>query len=468
MLPVMKGLLFIVIAFISCQNKLFAEIRLPAIIGSHMVLQQKSDVKLWGWCNPGEQVRIKTDWDTTTYKTTGTNGSKWVLQIKTPAAGGPYKITLTGANNIVLEDVMIGEVWVCSGQSNMEWSGDQQLPQSLEEAPKANNNKIRFFYIPKTTADYPQDNCGGSWKVCTPEEMKHFSAIGYFFGKKLQNDLQVPVGLVNSNWGGTPAEVWTPIEVVQKNAVLDSAARKIKEVAYWPSNPGLTYNAMIHPITNFAIGGVIWYQGESNVETYSTYQQLFTAMIGAWREAWKKDFPFYFVQIAPFAYGGNTMNGALLRETQTKSLSYPNTGMVVISDLVDDIKNIHPKNKIDVATRLANLALAETYGRTDIAYKSPLYQSMKTEKEGIRIYFDNADNGLMSKNGAPTSFFIAGEDHRFLPAIARIDGSTVVVSNKTLKNPVAVRFGFLNESIPNLFNKDGLPVNLFRTDDWKP
>ena len=176
----------------------YAEVRLPAILGSHMVLQQKSDVNLWGWCGPAEKVSVKVSWDTTRYETKGTSGAKWSLQIKTPAAGGPYSITIN--DKIVLEDVMIGEVWVCSGQSNMEWSGDQKLQQSLDEAPKATNKKIRFFYVPKSTADYPQEDIKASWKVCSPEEMIHFSAIGYFFGKKLQNDLNVPVGLINSNW----------------------------------------------------------------------------------------------------------------------------------------------------------------------------------------------------------------------------------------------------------------------------
>ncbi len=464
-LPFLLFLLFCRVSFV------FSEVRLPAVIGSHMVLQQKSEINLWGWCGPGERIRVMVDWDTTVYRTTGLRTAKWSMKIKTPAAGGPHKIIINGNNAIVLEDVMIGEVWVCSGQSNMEWSGDQRLPQSLEEAPRAANAKIRFFYVPKATADYPQEDCKAAWQVCSPESMIRFSAVGYFFGKKLQQELNVPIGLINANWGGTPAEVWTPKEVVENDPALKEAAGKVNVTPWWPVNPGDTFNAMIYPLTNFAIAGAIWYQGESNTGTWSSYQSLLTAMIGAWRQAWQKampvgEFPFYYVQIAPFAGYGQKNIGAFLREAQTKSMSYPNTGMVVISDLVDDIKDIHPKNKIDVASRLANWALAETYGKKGIIYKSPMYKSMKAENGKIRIYFDHAENGLMSNGGAPTEFYLAGADKNFLPAAAKIEGSAIVVSHKDIKNPVAVRFGFSNAAMPNLFSKAGLPVNLFRTDDW--
>lgn len=442
-----------------------AAVSLPSILGSHMVLQQNSEVKLWGWCSPAEKITIKTSWDTITYRTNGESTAKWLQKIKTPAAGGPYTITIN--ETTVLSDVMIGEIWLCSGQSNMEWGGDQGLKQTLNEAPSANNQKIRFFYISKSTSETPQENCEGSWKVCTPEEMKHFSAIGYFFGKNLQQALNVPVGLINSNWGGTPAEVWTPKQFVENDPDLKAASQKLTPAAWWPVLPGLTFNAMINPITNFEISGAIWYQGESNVGTYSTYKALMNTMISSWRKAWQKDFPFYFVQIAPFSGYGNNNVGALLRETQTSCLSIPKTGMVVVTDLVDDLSNIHPINKIDVASRLANLSLSENYGKTGLGYKYPMYKSMKNEKDKIRIQFENADNGLISKDKAITEFYIAGEDHLFLPASAKIDGNSIIVWNKTVKAPVAVRFGFSNTAIPNLFSKEGLPVNLFRTDSWE-
>jgi sialate O-acetylesterase len=444
-----------------------ADVRLPAIIGNHMVLQQNTEVKIWGWCEPGEKIKVNADWDTTTYAAKGTANANFVVIIKTPATGGTHMITVSGNNKIVLEDVLVGEVWLCSGQSNMEMNVNWGLPYQ-EDVAKATNNSIRFFHIPRTTSDNKQDDVRARWVVCTPETMKSFSAAGYFFGEKLQRDLNVSVGLINASWGGTPAEVWTPKEFVESDAALVSAAKRDPAGSTgWPVLPGLTYNGMIYPIKDFAIAGAIWYQGESNTGNHATYQKLFTGMIGEWRKAWKKDFPFYFVQIAPYAGYGNKNVAPLLREVQTKSTAYPKTGMVVIHDLVNDVNDIHPKMKKEVGQRLANFALADTYGKTGIESKSPVYKSMQVEKDKVRIYFDNVAGGLTSKGGEPTEFYIAGEDQNFVPATAKISDNTVVVQNKEIKKPVAVRFGFSNAAMPNLFGKtSGLPVNLFRTDDW--
>ena len=444
----------------------FANIRLPSILGSHMVLQQKSDVKLWGWADPNERITIKTDWDTATLKTVGSSGATWMVHLKTPPAGGSHRITISGYNTIVLDDVVFGEVWVCSGQSNMEMNVGWGLAQYNEDVAKATDTSIRFFYIPKKTSPYPQDDVHAQWVVCTPEEMKHFSVAGYFFGRQLREQLNVPVGLINANWGGTPAEVWTPDSLVNASEPLKQAAAKLTPANGWPITPGATWNAMIYPITNYPIAGAIWYQGESNVGTNDTYRDLFTTMIGAWRKYWNKDFPFYFVQIAPFAGYGEGNASALLREAQTQTLSYPGTGMVVTSDLVDNINDIHPKMKKEVGLRLANLALAETYRKKDVVYKSPMYKSMKVEKNKVRLYFDNAPSGFISKNGEPTGFYISGDDRNFVPAQAKIEKNAILVWNKEIKNPVAVRFGFTNYDMPNVFSKEGLPVNLFRTDNW--
>jgi sialate O-acetylesterase len=452
-------------ALVVCATFSFAQVRLPAIIGSHMVLQQNSEAKIWGWCDPNEKIKVTTTWDTTTYTATGSPNARWSVQLRTPAAGGPYKISIKGNNSIELEDVMIGEVWVCSGQSNMEMNVHWGLPYQ-DDAANANNKSIRFFHIPKTTSEYPQEDVKAKWVVCNPEDMKRFSAVGYFFGNKLQQELNVPVGLINTSWGGTPAEAWTPKDVVETDPVLKEAAGKLTPAQGWPVKPGLSYNGMINPVTSYNIVGAIWYQGESNTGTASTYQSLFTTMIGAWRKAWQKDLPFYYVQIAPYAGYGNKNIAPLLREAQTKSQSYPNTGMVVISDLVDNVNDIHPKMKKEVGVRLANYALFQTYGKGGLTYKSPEYKSMKVEKGRIRVHFDHAGNGLVSKGGTPTEFYIAGEDQKFVPAQAKIEGNTVVVWNKKVKSPVAVRFGFSNGAMPNLFSKEGLPVNLFRTDDW--
>lgn len=459
----MKKLMFILSIIVSISS-LQAAVRLPSIIGSHMVLQQKSTVKLWGWSGPGENISIKVGWDTTTYKVVGTRGARWVAEIKTPSAGGPYTIRIKGNNEILLEDVLIGEVWVCGGQSNMEWSADQGLPQSKEESPNATNTQIRFFYVPKSTSSTLQDDVKAKWVVCSPEEMLHFSAIGYFFGKQINATTGFPVGLINSNWGGTPAEVWTPEEIITHDPDLLSAAEKLTPAAWWPHVRGEAYNAMIYPITQYAIAGAIWYQGESNVSAHFLYKRLFTTMIESWRKAWNKNFPFYYVQIAPYTYGDNHINGALLREAQTLSSSHPKTGMVVISDLVDNIKDIHPKLKKEVAARLANYALAETYGVKGLQYKSPTYKSHTVEKGSIRIQFNDVPSTLVSKGAEPTDFFIAGADGIFVPAKAKIEEKTVLVSAKTVKEPVHVRFGFTNTAMPNLFTAEGLPVNLFRTD----
>lgn len=459
----MKKLLFLLMLSLSAIAA-SAAVRLPAIIGSHMVLQQKSKVKFWGWSSPAEKVTVQVGWDTTSYSVTASRGARWVAEINTPAAGGPYTIKIKASNEIVLEDVLIGEVWVCGGQSNMEWSADQGLKQSKEESPQATNKSIRFFYVPKSTSSTPQDDVSAQWVVCNPEDMLHFSAIGYFFGKQLNAATGFPVGLINSNWGGTPAEVWTPSEVVQNDPDLRSAAEKLTPTQWWPHIRGEAYNAMIYPLTNFEIAGTIWYQGESNVGTHYAYKRLFTQMIESWRKAWNKNFPFYFVQIAPYAYGDNHINGAFLREAQTQAASFQKTGMVVVSDLVDNVKDIHPTLKKEVAARLANYALAETYGVKGLSYKSPVYASHAVEKNKIRIQFDNLPTTLVAKGGEPTDFYIAGADGVFVPAKAVIEGKTVVVSSRNVKEPVDVRFGFTNTAMPNLFAAEGLPVNLFRTD----
>jgi len=462
---IIKPILFVLLLLVISTNA-FSNIRLPNIIGSHMVVQQKSKIKIWGWGSPAEKVTIKPSWDTTQYVAETNNGAKWSTEILTPKAGGPYTISIIGENTIILEDVMVGEVWVCSGQSNMEWSGDQGLQETKDEAPNATNTNIRFFYVPKSTSEYPQENIDAKWVVCNPEDMKHFSAIGYFFGKNLQANLNGPVGLINANWGGTPAETWTPEYVINTSPIIKKGAAELSDFPWWSSKTAITYNAMIAPLTNYTIAGVIWYQGESNTGSHYAYEQLFTGMIDAWRLAWKKDFPFYFMQIGPFSYERLNI-GALLREAQTKSALHTNTGMVVLSDLVPDTNNIHPTRKIEVAARLANLALHNTYGFSQILANGPLYKSYSLDKDEVIIQLDNIGGGLICKDKEISQFQIAGADKIFIPAQAKIVGNTIVVTNKDIKNPIAVRYSFSNTAIGNVFNKEGLPLNLFRTDNWE-
>jgi sialate O-acetylesterase len=459
---------FLAVSFLVQSVAAFAAIRLPAVISSSMVLQQRSDARLWGWSEPGEKIFVTTSWNGRIDSVVASGNAVWEINVPTPAAGGPYTITLKGRNTIVLEDILIGEVWVCSGQSNMEWSSDNNLKQIMDEMPNSFNSSIRLFYIPKTTATTPQDDCQGKWKVSSPEALPGFSAIAYFFGKKLQQQLKVPIGLISTSWGGTPAETWTPAETVTKETDLATAAKELKPSKWWPVESGLAYNAMIYPITRFSIAGAIWYQGESNTGTAATYKKLFSSMIQDWRNAWKKEFPFYFVQIAPYTYGNNNI-GALLREQQWQTLTaVPRTGMVVTTDLVDDIKNIHPNDKSSVANRLADWALMENYHKNVLAYQSPALTKTEINGDQVILSFDHAPNGLITKgNSKPTEFLIAGEDKVFVSADVKIEKDRLTVSSKQVKKPVAVRFGFSNTATPNLFSKEGLPVIPFRTDTWK-
>lgn len=456
---------FLFIVFFISVNAI-AQLRLPAVLSSNMVLQQNDSVLLWGLGNPSEKILVTTSWDNHTDSTVTSNGSRWKLKVKTPSAGGPYTITFKNQwEKISLTNVMIGEVWLCSGQSNMDWNyyvGVNDIQQELNLDKQTN---IRFFYIAKNTSDYPQDDTRAEWTVCDSNKLKSFSAVAYFFAKKLEAELHIPVGLIQASWGGTPAEVWTPAEKINSNIVLRKANEKLDSSIWWPIKPGATFNAMLNPVSNYSIGGAIWYQGEGNTAFPSTYNLLLTTMIDSWRETWKKKFPFYYVQIAPYTYGGPYI-GSIIREQQALTLKHDNVGMVVTTDLVEDTTNIHPRDKKSVGTRLANWALSETYHKAGIPHRHPQYRQMEIRKDKVYIYFDNTENGLMAKDKKITELQIAGYDRSFYPAEAKIEKDVLVVWSKDVKIPAAVRFSFRNASVGNLFNKEGLPVIPFRTDDW--
>jgi sialate O-acetylesterase len=456
----------LVLLFLLTSFCLKAQLRLPVVFDDHMVIQQKATVPIWGWAHPSQNITIKVSWDTTTIKTKSDNGTFWKATLSTPAAGGPHTITIQAGEDIVkVEDVLTGEIWLCSGQSNMEWSM-QDSEDGRMMIDKVNDPNIRLLHIPKSSASTLQVRGEGEWKACNKETIGSFSAVAYFFGKKINENLNVPIGLINASWGGSPAEVWIPNEVVEADNVLRAAAGKLNNEQPWsPVMPGVVFNSMLNPIIPFRIAGALWYQGEANTSSPSTYKMVMEKLIMQWRKEFQHDIPFYYVQIAPYSgYGDNS--GTLIREQQVKMLEIPKTGMVVISDVVDDVKDIHPKYKKPVGERLAAVALADTYRKEGISYQSPLFKSMKVEKNKVRISFDHATNGLLAKEGELTEFLVAGEDQKFYPAKARIDKSTVIVSAKEVKKPVAVRFGWSNGSIPNLFSKEGLPVPSFRTDDW--
>lgn len=450
--------------FLLITTGLWGQISLPPIFTDHMVLQQKSEVPVWGWGETKKTIKIVGSWapKDTASATVRSDGS-WDTTLKTAEAGGPYTLTILGNGKRELKDVMLGEVWLCSGQSNMAWT-PMRIDNRDEEIATANHPNIRFFHIPKRGAATPQNYCEASWTTCTPEVMKNTSAVAYFFGRDLQKNLNVPIGLVVSAWGGTPAEVWTPEERVMNNPQIRDAMSN-KTHPSWPSKPGVLYNQMINPIIPYSLSGVIWYQGESNRDHPDSYGILLKTMIESWRKNFGKDFPFYLVQIAPHTYNAGDNGAALVREHQEWiARRVPKSGMVVISDCVADVKNIHPTDKQSVGLRLANMALGKTYGRLESGFESPLFKELTISKNKAIISFLHADKGLMCKEKQITGFLIAGEEGIFIPAKAQIKDNTVIVTSSKVKKPVAVRYCFDDATIGNLFNKEGLPVAPFRTD----
>ncbi|WP_264524968.1 sialate O-acetylesterase [Flavobacterium sp. N502536] len=439
-------------------------VTLPNIFGDNMVLQRNSEVKIWGWANPKEEITLISGWDNQKYQATVNEQGQWEIAIKTPEAGGPYTILIKGIEEIVLRNILIGEVWVCAGQSNMEMSASWGIDNEEEQVKNATDAAIRFFTVPQLTASKPQSALLGNWKESTPETMKNFSAIGYFFARRLREDLKnVPIGLISSNWGGTTAEIWMPEEIVQNDPVLAENARKFNEQEYEPRQPGRAYNAMIHPIVEFKIAGTIWYQGESNVGSL-VYDQTMAALIASWREVWKDDFPFYYVQIAPYKTRGNNFFNVILRDSQRKLLhKVPKTGMVVISD-VSNVKEIHPKDKKPVGIRLANLTLAETYKIKSNLVNGPLFKDFIVEEHKVIVSFDAAD-GLHFKNENSTQFEMAGADGIFYSAEASILKDQVILTSKKVLHPVKIRFAWGNTIQSDLFNEANLPASCFTSEE---
>ncbi|MDG2053003.1 MAG: sialate O-acetylesterase [Flavobacteriaceae bacterium] len=439
----------------------YSQTRFAPIFSDHMVLQRNSSVLIWGWSDIGEQdLEIKVSWSKETYKTKSNRLSKWEIQVPTPMEGGPYQIILN--DSIKINDVLIGEVWICSGQSNMQWSALSGINDANKAIQNADNNQIRFFSVPMRVADNPQLDCGGTWSLCNNETMPSFSAVAYFFGKELQENLNVPIGLIHSSWGGTMVESWTPKATIDEVAKFSDLENTFKKNTYGPIKPSVLYNAMIHPLIPFGIAGVIWYQGEENTLNPLAYRRLFPAMINSWRKAWNNDFPFYYVQIAPYRYN-KPLIGALVQEAQLMTMSTNKVGMVVTND-IGNISDIHPKNKLDVGKRLAYWALDKNYSK-DIVSSGPIYKSMEKEDNRLQIYFKN-DDGLYLKKSVPNSFMIAGANGTFYPAKISIKNNTIIARHPKVKRPVSLRYAFNNTAIGNLFNSSHLPASPFRTDDW--
>ncbi|WP_149304536.1 sialate O-acetylesterase [Pareuzebyella sediminis] len=464
----MKKLLLVCIALLGVVEG-HAKLWLPSIFNDHMVLQQQSEVLVWGWTTAtDEAVTVFGSWNDEKVVAKAYQGT-WSVKLPTPKWGGPYTLTIEGHEKIVLNNILVGEVWICSGQSNMEWTPEMGLLNAEEEIATAKYPNIRFFTVPKHTSTAPQDDTPGKWAVCSPETMRKFSSVAYFFGRELHKNLAIPIGLINTSWGGTPVETWIQREAIERNEDLLNASKKLEQYDWWPSSPGLAYNAMIHPLLNFKIAGCIWYQGESNRQNIPSYYKSFPLLIHTWRKAWHKEFPFYFVQIAPYKYDNPQDNdAAFVRDAQLHTLkTVEHTGMAVTND-IGNLENIHPVNKQDVGRRLALWALHGTYNVDGIVPSGPIYNSMRqTKKNKIVITFDYAENGLKKKGNELTGFTIAGEDRVFHSAKAKIVDNTVVVSSKAVKDPIAVRFAFSNAALPNLYNNENLPASAFRTDNWE-
>ncbi|TCN51499.1 sialate O-acetylesterase [Flavobacterium circumlabens] len=459
----MKNNIFKFAFFLLISSTMMANVSLPNIFGDNMVLQRNSEVKIWGWANPKEEIKLISGWNNQEYKVVTNNQAQWELKIKTPEAGGPFIISIKGYNEVILKNILIGEVWVCSGQSNMEMSVSWGIDNGDEEAKNATNPNIRFFTVPKLTATTPQNNLLGNWTESTPETMKNFSAVGYFFAKRLREDLKnVPIGLISSNWGGTPAEIWIPEEVINNDPLLLENAKKLNEQEYGPRQPGRAYNAMIYPFVGFKIAGTLWYQGESNVGS-AVYDKTLSALITSWRKVWQDDFPFYYVQIAAYKTGSNNFSNVMVRDSQRKLLKeVSNTGMVVISDVSDTI-DIHPKNKKAVGIRLANLALKNTYKTNSNLVESPLFKAFKTDKNKAILSFDYAE-GLHFAGKTSNQFELAGADGVFYTAEALIKNDQVILTSKKVLVPLKVRFAWGNTIQSDLFNKVNLPASCFITE----
>ncbi|SFH24866.1 sialate O-acetylesterase [Pedobacter insulae] len=472
-----KFKIVITVLFVCLFCEASAKVKLVSIFTDHMVLQQQSNIALWGWAKSGSTVKIVTSWNKAGYTAKADKLGKWKVKVITPKAGGPYQITFDDGELFTLKDVLIGEVWFCGGQSNMEMPmkgfKGQPILGSNEAILKSANKHIRLYTVPRSSVTERQENSKPSeWKVAGPESVANFSATGYYFGSLLAEMLNVPIGLINDSYGGSSVEAWMSPEILTSFPEVKVPAKtdSIKSVNQTPTT---LYNGMAYPVIGYGIRGAIWYQGESNYSRADRYLDLFPAMVSSWRQEWGLgEFPFYYAQIAPFVYnfGGDAndpkLNSAYLRDAQRKALAkIPNSGMAVLMDIGDE-KNIHPANKKDVGMRLAFLALAKTYGIKGFGAESPSYESTTFEGGNAIVKFDNAPNGLTSFGKDLSLFEIAGADRKFYPAKAAIKGSSITVSSIEVKEPVAVRYAFRNFVVGDLFGNDGLPVSSFRSDEW--
>lgn len=463
--------LFFIFSF-SCT---FAKISLPSLFQDGMVLQQNSYVSIWGNASAGESIEVFGSWDTVGTSTFADTKGQWLVQIPTPAAGGPFNIKVSGENQILIRDVLIGEVWIASGQSNMEWPLNKS-EGGKTAAASADFIQIRFFKVGRDVSSTPRIDCKGSWRKAKTGNVDTLSAVAFHFAKDLYEKLQVPIGIIQTAWGGTPAEAWTPRANLESQPDFQPMMRSFDEALSryreFPNeyrdpihakSPGILYNAMLAPLIPYTIRGAIWYQGESNAYNAWQYRKLFPLMVDSWRKKWGYRFSFYFVQIAPFAYK-IPYSGTGIREAQYLSRRIPRSGMVSTLD-IGNPANIHPVKKKEVGERLSLHALAKDYGKESLVFEGPVLSGVERSMNELRLEFKNADQGLILKEGTP-QFQVAGQDKVFYPADARIEGKYVYLTHAKVFIPVACRYAWEDTAAATLFNQEGLPASSFRTDDW--
>ena len=449
-----------------------ADVTLPAIFSDHMVLQRQRPVPVWGTASPGETVQVSIAGQNQTVR--ADKNGRWTVKLAAMKAGGPHDLVVKASTTQTVKDVLVGEVWLASGQSNMAMQGSR-CRDAEKEQPEAKFPAIRMFTVARNARLEPQDDCKGTWAVCSPQTVGRFSGTAYFFGRRLHRALDVPIGLVNSSWGGTAIEAWTSLDVQQKDARLAPL------LAPWKTNkktnknrPALLYNGMIQPLVPYAIRGAIWYQGERNARSVASsllYRHQLPLLVKDWRQRWGQgDFPFLWVQLPNFKARTSDPNlvstWALTRESMLLSLTLPVSGMAVTID-VGEARDIHPKNKQDVGDRLARAGLAIAYQK-DVVAMGPLMRSVTIEDSRVRVQYDHVGEGLVARgdDASVRGFALAGPDRKFHVAQARVEGESVVVWSKTVPDPIAVRYAFSDNPDCNLYNKAGIPASPFRSDRW--
>lgn len=459
----------------------FGQIELPKIISSNMVLQRDANVKIWGWSAKNEKISLTASWITKTLTSNADKNGRWEFEVKTTLSKDAQAITLSDSKSEKkLNNILFGEVWLCSGQSNMEMTLTGYVAQPTKDGLQAivhsGNPNLRLFTVERSGSDTPKDSLGAvrPWAEANPENVAEFSAVAYFFGSQLQEILDVPVGLIHSSWGGSKIQAWMPDELASQYESYNLNEVDWKNPRVARRTPTILFNAMINPILNYTIKGTLWYQGESNRTEAEKYREMLPAMVSDWRKRFESgEFPFYYVQIAPFYYRKDALvydddrNSAYIREVQSQLRSeIPNSGVAILSDIGDSLTN-HPPFKKQVGDRLLYQALSKTYGYSWLDSDGPAYKSIEIMGDSALINFDYAERGLYAPNGL-SNFEIAGEDKVFYPAEASIFKShKVLVKSDKVAKPVAVRYGWSNYFKGTLFDTSYLPASTFRTDNWE-